>query len=139
MANTDQNGRFVIRGVAPGEYLVMAVPASELERDRGLDFHKRHEADASPVTVAHNGKRQRDRKTGRRQITAASYPVCRLQTPGTGFLTGQEGSAAEAAFAAFCRPRARSVARWRLKRISPAHFDGKPVYRPRCPEPSKVW
>ena len=54
-ANADQNGRFLLRGVAPGEYLVMAVPASELENEWGPGFDKRHEADAAPVTVAHNG------------------------------------------------------------------------------------
>ena len=52
MTNTDQNGRFRIRGIAPGEYLVMALPAAGLENEWGTGFQKRHEAEASHITVS---------------------------------------------------------------------------------------
>lgn len=55
MANTDQNGRFVVRGVAPGEYVVTAVPASALDSDLGADFHQGPEANASAASVTRNG------------------------------------------------------------------------------------
>ncbi|HKE28168.1 MAG TPA: carboxypeptidase-like regulatory domain-containing protein [Bryobacteraceae bacterium] len=55
MVSTDQNGRFRIRGVAPGEYQLLAIPASELQASWGPDFSKSHQADANSVTVLSSG------------------------------------------------------------------------------------
>jgi hypothetical protein len=51
MASTDQNGRYQLRGIAPGEYLLFAVHAADLEKSWGKDFRKQHEAQSTTLTV----------------------------------------------------------------------------------------
>ena len=50
-SETDQNGHFVIKGVAPGEYKVYAWEDIEEGAYQDADFMKPHEADGQAVSV----------------------------------------------------------------------------------------
>jgi hypothetical protein len=55
-ATTDQHGRYLLRGIPPGEYSLLAVPAADLESVWGGGSLEEHEADATRVSIAPGSK-----------------------------------------------------------------------------------
>jgi hypothetical protein len=61
-ATTDQNGRFVIRNVAPGNYRLYAWEAIEPNGWFDLELAKRYEQSAQPVRLTESGRQTVDAK-----------------------------------------------------------------------------
>jgi protocatechuate 3,4-dioxygenase beta subunit len=53
---TDQNGTYQFQGVAPGDYLLFAVEATEPGEERDPEFRKQHESSAEKLTLRENGR-----------------------------------------------------------------------------------
>ncbi|MGD0301711.1 MAG: hypothetical protein ABSE86_31935, partial [Bryobacteraceae bacterium] len=49
--DTDQNGHFVIKGLAPGEYKIYAWEDLEQGAEQDPDFMKPHESDGEKVSI----------------------------------------------------------------------------------------
>jgi hypothetical protein len=54
-ANTDQNGRFTIQGVTPGEYKIYAWETMEESAYEDPEFMKLHESEGEAVSVKEHG------------------------------------------------------------------------------------
>jgi protocatechuate 3,4-dioxygenase beta subunit len=55
-ASADQHGRYQLRGIPPGDYLLLAVPAADLQSAWGEGFHEQHEAHATKLSIAAQSK-----------------------------------------------------------------------------------
>lgn len=74
-ANTDKNGHFLIKGVAPGEYKIYAWEEMEESAYADPDFVKPHEADGEAVSIKERGHETVQLKMIPAENTAAAKPV----------------------------------------------------------------
>ena len=68
-ASPDQNGRFLIKGIAPGEYRLLALQDAEPGAWQDPDFLKQHEKHGESVSIKENG-----RETAQLKVAAVEQP-----------------------------------------------------------------